>query len=354
MRCSCSWSMKRSSVNGVKRSNTRATGPLSGRKTKPCFFNDAEGRAGLLGLEIVTDSLLDPRSDRVIPLWPEGQGMTVAFARSLFPRSRTMLDLGTGSGVFSLTAASFGCMTIAVDSSRRALEFLSRNAAHNSISCRPDIRDLTPGQICPLLFEIGSGGDAPLVEACRAIDRRGIDLVMLNAPFHPTIPGSKPALHAAGGEDGHAAFEDFIIAAAAASRPGGWIVGHQMSLLSEEGNLSILPRIEAALRARGKGGRLLWMSCLDEPPIDAALFLRSVYAEASEEPQFKEYVQRVTRNWKGFVLLCFRLKVTIGGGLHARQFRPRGLWYEGKRGWNDRIAIHRHIALSASGKPYSL
>ena len=86
-----------------------------------CLFDDVTGSNLLADRWIETDSILDDRADRVIPLWAEEQGlMSLVISRSV--RAGTIfVDLGAGSGVFSIVAASLGCRVLALEVNQRAI-----------------------------------------------------------------------------------------------------------------------------------------------------------------------------------------------------------------------------------------
>ncbi len=75
--------------------------------------------------------IIDPPFD-----WVMGVGNTsVAIHQAMRPhKSRQALDIGTGSGILALAAASFCDSVLAIDRNSRAIEFVSFNARLNGIS----------------------------------------------------------------------------------------------------------------------------------------------------------------------------------------------------------------------------
>src|ERR1043165_4943779 len=190
------------------------------------YINPDRGLALFDGIFIETDSLSDPRSDRVLPIFAEEQ---VLMSRLLCARLDTLreatkrplrvLDLGTGSGVFAIVAAKRGCEVVAIDRSLRACDFARHNATVNGLP-----------------IGVGAGAiDIYQMEVTAATDARDIggtfDVVILSPPYNPTHPQLSEVVagHAAAGEIGHAAFEAQVAVVPRLLSENGVCVGNQMT-----------------------------------------------------------------------------------------------------------------------------
>ena len=187
------------------------------------------------GLEFeVTPVVLIPRHDTETLV-------TEALAR--MPESRSVLDIGTGSGCIAVALARqlTGAAVTAIDISGAALEVARRNAAKNGVVVE---------------FLLGS-----LLEP---VAGRRFDLIVSNPPYipsadiaelEPEVRDHEPLDALDGGKDGLNAYRSLIPAALTCLNPGGWLLvevginqaGDVAALFTESG-------FEETFTARDPGG----------------------------------------------------------------------------------------------------
>lgn len=132
----------------------------------------------LAGMFIVTDCWRYRECDRVFPITHEN----LCFVGKMrLPRFGLALDIGTGSGVFAIMAATKGLPVVALDVNSRAIAMARFNAELNSVQRH-----------------------VKLVKGSSALLKgRGVfDYVGCNLPFVPVPPGVSTFLHSAAGHAG--------------------------------------------------------------------------------------------------------------------------------------------------------
>ena len=208
-------------------------------------ISPADGYAHVDGVFVETDTFADPRSDRVFPILIEEQPcmwlllrrllrqLTAARGREGASRPISVLDVGTGSGFFSLLCARhFGCSVVAVDVSPRALEFARKNARANGLEVSASLVDgiSRKGHIHLAEGDIADWATMPPIAATR-----GFDIVLLTPPYNPTHPAldQSVAKHAGAGELGQDSYQAQIDSVAHLLKPGGLCIINHLSTFAE-------------------------------------------------------------------------------------------------------------------------
>ncbi len=130
-----------------------------------------------------------------------------------------VLEIGTGSGVLSLTAADRARAVTSVDISPRALAFARFNLGLHPPKGTVEFREGS-------LYDSLEPG-------------RRFDLLLFNPPFEPTPPGESRFLHSDGGEDGLDVARAFLDGAEERLHPGGRVAVVSWSPSSGERSLLV-------------------------------------------------------------------------------------------------------------------
>ncbi len=197
------------------------------------------GEADFDNIIIRTDSMTDPRNDRVLPIMQEEQIFMCREMLSVLrklPANALILDVGTGSGIFAIYAAKQGFRVIAIDIASRAISMAIENAITNNIVIADSPGNLKPGSICFIQISVEDFADIQS-------NQQAFDLVILAPPYNPTAPGISPALHAYAAEDGQRAFREQIQIAPHLLKPGGYCIGNQMSISDAIGKVIAIDEI---------------------------------------------------------------------------------------------------------------
>jgi len=174
------------------------------------------------GILIRSDSIYNPRPDRVLPISREEQ---IFVSRMIEPRLQSgwrVLDVGTGSGIYAIEAARQDCRVVAIDNNPRACRFLRSNAEWNAITIVEYRTEIGEGQIAVLEDEFNENfNDAPF------------DAIILSPAYTPTPPGLEylVAPHAAAGHDGLEQFRKQIKNVPRLLKTSGICFGNQLSLV---------------------------------------------------------------------------------------------------------------------------
>ena len=124
--------------------------------------HDRQVREEIGGLSIqILPGVFNPTLFRVTPVFLEW------LTEGLVPAGSRVLDVGTGSGVLAIAAASAGALVVAVDSNPAAVDCARINAGTNGVDDRVEIR-------LGDLFEPVTG--------------EKFDLVLCNPPYFPGQP----------------------------------------------------------------------------------------------------------------------------------------------------------------------
>ena len=291
------------------------------RDMGPSMF-DVKSKFG--GVVVYTDPVNRERtdsSDNVMSLlqeeqvfWWEFSKGSIAWAINTVKAEIDFLDVGTGSGVFSLLVArNTNAKNIrAIDKSARAIEVSKRNAHINDLNI--DFRQ------------------EPYNEHTAA--RRSCKVIGFNPPYHlyPSEIEDKMPQHARGGTDGQGVFKEQLAIADHHLADGGIIAFNQMCL-----GRNGAPEFARYIPELVKETSLAYTNIL--PPMATGEFLRGVYGEAFREYQaetagaFPElyYCNGIISRDNGGKVVVIKHTVPLQG-----------------RTWTDRIELHRQVALHRS------
>ena len=129
---------------------------------------------------------------------------------------RRVVDVGTGSGILALVAASRGAFAVGIDVNRLALACAKSNAMTNRLEHRV------------------AWCEGDLLEPVRTAS---FDMVVADPPFLPTPPGTRLFLSSDGGPFGVAAIERLVPRARSVLRPGGRMLLLALALGNEKTTL---------------------------------------------------------------------------------------------------------------------
>lgn len=315
-----------------------------------CFVDPCKGVAFFDGIEIIADSITDPRWDRVLPILEEEQVFMCRAMKDLLRPGQLVLDVGTGSGVFAIWAARLGCRVLAIDINPRALRTARENLKRNEITSVESYQDLLKHQ-----------GDGAVCIANARFDRAFLegefkgpyDFVILAPPYNPTMPGLVPALHADAGLLGQKHFEDQVPWAVQGLKPGGSIIGNQMTPSTGRGTASPekeLKALETLKNELGTGASITYQKILPESmPIEE--FLHKQYATHLRDPdqKLREQVTSYIKDCiakidhKHFALIYYSARKPDTASSAHSQIQEEPATRPPKRNWDDRTWLHREI-----------
>lgn len=315
---------------------------------KNCSIIPNKGMASFDGVEILADGITNPRYDRVMPLYEEEQ---ILMCRVMLERLRPddlVLDVGTGSGVFAIWAATKKrCRVIAVDISRRAIRFAKKNALANGVTTVSTPSRLAIGTICLIHQDIADFVPVALTNEWE------FDVVILNPPFNPTCPALNPAVHANAGPKGQSPFMKQIRLAPKVQKLGGYCLGYQMSYDKRKGAIDALDRIALAYRRRCSIEYAHVLEDVQQFPVGR--FLRSQYSGfLAEQPDsissgqasavrrnLTRYLRTTGRPGTFFSLIYYEVRKENS----TAKIAPREVDLPAKppATWASRIALHRSI-----------
>lgn len=294
------------------------------------------------GFRIDADSITNPRWDRVLPVFEEAQTFMCHQMDKLLqslPRNSLALDVGTGSGVFALWAAKRGHRVLGIDINPRALYMARQNALNNGVCVYDSIDELKEGGICLLLkkFDESFGANQTFVGR--------FDCCFLNPPYNPTCPGVKPALHAEAGEDGQRCFREQIAIAPSVLTTQGWCIGIQMTVTSGIG----IDALEYIKKSFSKNCSIQYTHILGQPYFDTKEFLQGQYESYLREAKssgptsedVRSYIESVSRENPQFAFIYYEVQKGVTHPSQVPSKLPRV--FVPKRGWHDRIKLHKQI-----------
>ncbi len=132
-------------------------------------------------LDLVTDSLLDIRKDRVFPVLSDEAGVLAPLVAAIARPGSRVLDVGTGSGILGITAALAGAGTVLSDINSKAVLYSQNNARLHGVHDRIQFY---------------------LSDVLTNIPETEFDLVVCNPPFAPLPPNCPFHLSGDGGPIG--------------------------------------------------------------------------------------------------------------------------------------------------------
>jgi SAM-dependent methyltransferase len=316
---------------------------LSLSSWKHCQTDPLEGIANFDAISIVSDSLLDRREDRVMPIFQEEQVLMCRLMRHRLKFGQLVLDVGTGSGVLGIYAASkAGCRVVGIDISKRALRFAKANCQTNAVPVlrwpeRPEAGQLS---LCNSSLEQFINRNPDLSSQ--------FDVILLNPPFNPTCPTVFPALHASAGPDGQGPFRNQLHLVPTLQKVGGYSVGYQMSYDRQPREVAAIASIRRAYRHKCQ---ITFAHVLrDKKWIGAEQFLRAQYESfllasgPRNDPTkviLEQYIRSVGGRNRQFSLIYY--EVRRESSVIARAPKEVKLPRLPNKTWRDRIWLQRCI-----------
>lgn len=308
----------------------------------PPVINPFEGYAFFDGLFIKTDSLCNPIRDRVFPILEEEQVFmcrqmrgTIECLRNQRNRGLDVLDIGTGSGAFAIFIDSVlnredvqDLSTIhALDISRRALDVTQLNLKTNG--CR-NVQILDPQRYSD-----------------KSVGNKSQDIIIMNPPFSPTYPELKGvAWHAEAGHIGIDVFQEWIQYMPLHLRPGGLVIGYQMSPV-RDGEIVALSKLSKAL---GSESTVRFYRIIPED-YDTSKFLEEMYHDylelfsekelKKEWTELKEWINKTAQKAPKLALVYYEATNRGGSGQVLEDIKP--VWSDYKTSWENRIRAHRMV-----------
>jgi release factor glutamine methyltransferase len=131
------------------------------------------------------------------------KGVLEDYLRTQDPRPKTVLDLGTGSGILAIAAAKQGCSVTAADINPEAILLAKENAGKENVKIKFILSDL--------------------FENIKA----KYDLIVFNPPYVPTEdsePKTMESIAWDGGPDGLSRVRGFLSSVSSHLNPGGKIL----------------------------------------------------------------------------------------------------------------------------------
>ncbi|MCP4545544.1 MAG: methyltransferase [bacterium] len=325
------------------------------------------------GVFVETDMFYDFNPGRVFPILKEEQPIMWFLVREEIRRLReekgddaliTVLDIGTGSGFFSLLCAKMGCFVAAIDNNPRAINFSARNAKANSIPLtRSDL--LEESEVQTIAAMSPNPGKIHLFKGDMAslrIVQAGFDVVLLSPPYNPTHPHlvDNVAQHASAGPAGQVVFDRQI----ELLKKGSWLAADGACVLNHNSTCSLSQRklaedtlgdLHAVRHIQDTLGGNVEVAVYPglSNMISVEEFLGRQYGDIrrslnrESEYSFKEYSADVMKSGKSFAYIFAiirrpdspsELPVTLSryqGELQAEDLHSRD--------WYDRIDAHRRI-----------
>lgn len=279
----------------------------AGSNWVPCFADPERGVAFFDGITIYTDQILDPRADRVAPIYPEDQiffARTVREIASIRPNLK-VLDVRTGSGIQAITCAKLNCAVHATDTTHRSTLFVRENAGRNEVRLS---KTLEPGAITVDVVD----QDASFKSLAQ------YDLILLSPPYNPTfMGGSEPsdqvlgvnvASHASAGEYGQEACRNQIAFYSQYLADGGRMLVRHMVLDDKESdsNEDDCPDILRNFQKKNPQYQVAWKN-VSEASAPCKSFLKfqyehlldsneSDFAESSSEQSSVDKIRKAQRD----------------------------------------------------------
>ncbi len=324
-----------------------------------CRVNPYRGYAFFDGIFIEADSIYNPRWDRVIPVFEEEQVFVSRLMREKLSAGQRVLDLGSGSGVYSVVAAKAGCKVLAIDRTKRACVFTEDNVRQNQISSRRDFKDTKDGEVCVESYEVRPQTIDDF------ISRYGtFDIVILSPPYTPTYPLLKErlAVHAEAGQIGDEEFKRQIKIAPRLLNNKGICIGNQLSAIT---GVEPLPKgantFAEFLACRESRERLMMIKDISAAfqdnfslrfvPILPQLkstqeFLREQYSDIAEEMiGLNQWIETISQEHPYLALLYYEI-CKDGEGTISLGVPPWGKSSEQpshRRDWSYRASLHKAV-----------
>lgn len=279
-----------------------------------------DANAQFAGISLSVDPINRQRtesSDNVMAMFHEEQPFTWEFVRPYIEKafvsskgSTDFLDVGTGSGVFSILVATHfpGSRILAIDKSLRAIEVATRNAETNAVS-----------------FQLRRERYSTLT-----IPAKSVKVIGLYPPYHlyPEEVSDSIPQHARGGSNGQEEFINQLFIAGHHLAEDGIIFFNQMCLGDERG-----PAFVDYIQQLIPQASIEYTNVF--PRIRTEQFLRGVYGD-----RHPEYLAETANAYPW-------LYYTVGVIHRDSQGRIQEVGHTvdlAGRSWEDRILLHREIA----------
>ncbi|WP_300434406.1 50S ribosomal protein L11 methyltransferase [Zoogloea sp.] len=196
---------------------------------QPCFVDPWRGVAHFDGLTIEADPITSHRQDLVLPCIEDEQVYFCRMLKALLPSDedrvgRHAVDLGMGSGVLSLYAASLGMRVTGIDICDRAQHFASYNLSKNRQVFIDSIDERVK-------FEPFDWNDPTQLQPLKG----QADYVLVNAPFSPCRDGHHLTRCVSGGVLGQDAFLETLPIAYSLLKEQGRVYAIQLLLTDDQG-----------------------------------------------------------------------------------------------------------------------
>jgi hypothetical protein len=238
-----------------------------------CFVDPWRGVAHFDGITIEADPITSARPDRVLPCLEDEQVFFCRMVEALLndeegssTAGKRAVDLGTGSGVFALHAATRMQMQVTgVDCCDRALDFAGFNKRTREKASRAGVAACS-------FHKVSDWSETP------DLLKDPVDFVFLNAPFSPCLGASSLPPCADGGPDSQREFINALNVAQKLLTPGGRLFAVQLLMTDARGN----PLYDFS---SGSGTGCGWAEIriypiLTKATIPAAEFIDSVYSNS--------------------------------------------------------------------------
>ncbi len=258
------------------------------------------------------DNVMCMFADEQPPTWHIAKPF-IAEALEASNGSIDFIDVGTGSGIFGvLFAKHFGGEVVAIDKSKRAIDFAQRNAEKNGINFTLKHK----------WYEVDSAPE------------QSAKVIGLYPPYHIYPESIKEMIpqHARGGWDGQEVFKSQLEVAREHLAPNGTIFVNQMCWGDESG-----PDFLRYIPEMMPGASVLWTNVPGDR-IKTEEFLAGVYGE--KHPDFIREVSDA-HPWLYYTVMIIR-----NDGLgQMEEFTHDFPLPSPEEVWQHRIALHHQIAL---------
>lgn len=303
------------------------------------FCDPVGGVAFVDGIFLITDSINRRESDRVMPIVKEEQVALCHLLKSRINAGDSVIDVGTGSGVFGIYAARIcAARVIAIDVAARSCAFARKNARLNSVDVSSSLAAIAPGKMAIIHQE--------LKRFCRVAP--DADVFILNPPFTPTISDDAVAIHARGGYDGQQAFDYQLRTIEPFLTPGKRIIGYQM-VCGTPPDFGLKARLSSILRQPFVCE--LGSAIVGGKSIKARSFLQKIYGIKRTGPRQaartiladKQIVDHFVGHGvidKEFSVIAYVITIKKAGRSQFKKMKP-ALSPLGT--WDDRIWLHARI-----------
>ncbi len=298
---------------------------------QPCFADPWRGIAHFDGITIEADPIQSALPDRVLPCILDEQVFFCRMLRRLLGPSKSGLaiDLGSGSGVLSISAATLGMRVVGVDCSERAITFANFNARQNGEAIARRGGEVSFEQQNLLDGSDKFGPD--------------FDYALLNPPFAEVSEGVAAPLCVLGGRHGQETFRRMLAKAAKLLKPGGEAFAVQLLQTDSKGR-----PVDMRLFADEQGNSP-WGEIEIFPALAPSTFPRQDFQDAvlAVSPRGRE-VSPTTGDNRQLCMAFLRLtRLASNGAARDPQVRIQQASIQPPCSWFDRIRLHQAVVNSS-------